>query len=98
MNKEFVRGYVCQEADQRLQSAQKEYTRQHRQRDKAERKNQRKREKAVEGSLEEVAELHQHAVAQAALLNVGQEEADTRRSPLPVPALAVTRDCRSAGA
>jgi hypothetical protein len=56
---------------------QKEYTRQQRQRDKAERKNKRKQEKAVEGSVAEVAELQQHAAAQAALLNVGREEADT---------------------
>jgi hypothetical protein len=36
----------------------------------------------------EVAELHQHAAAQAALSNVGREEADTMESPLPVPTLA----------
>jgi len=48
---------------------QKEYTRQQRQRDKAERKNQRKQEKAVEDSVDEVAEPHQHAAAQAALLS-----------------------------
>ena len=62
---------------------QKEYTRQQRQRDKAERKNQRKQEKAVKGSVDEVAELHQHAAAQAALSNVGREEADTMEESTP---------------
>ena len=56
---------------------QKEYTRQQRQRDKAERKNQRKQDKAVEGRVDEVAELREHVAAQAALFNLGAEEADT---------------------
>ena len=53
---------------------QKEHTRQQRQRDKAERRNQRKQEKPVEGNVDEVAELREHAAAQAALFNVGVEE------------------------
>jgi hypothetical protein len=56
---------------------QKEQTRQQRQRDKAERRNQRKQEKAVAGSVDEMAELREHAAEQAALFNLGEEEADT---------------------
>jgi hypothetical protein len=56
---------------------QKEQTRQQRQLDKAERKNQRKQEKAVAGSVDETAELRQHAAEQAALFNLGADEADT---------------------
>jgi len=52
---------------------QKEHTRQQRQRDKAERRNQRRQEKPVEGSADEMAELHEHARAQAALFNLGGE-------------------------
>jgi hypothetical protein len=55
---------------------QKEHTRQQRQRDKAERKNQRKQEKPVEGSVDEMAELREHAAAQAALFNIGPEESE----------------------
>ena len=53
---------------------QKEHTRQQRQRDKAERRNQRKQEKP-EGSVDEMAELRQHAAEQAALFNIGADEA-----------------------
>ena len=53
---------------------QKEHTRQQRQRDKAERRNQRKQEKPVEGNVDEMAELREHAAAQAALFNVSVEE------------------------
>lgn len=53
---------------------QKEQTRQQKQRDKAERRSQRKQEKPAEGSLDEMAELRQHAAAQAALFNLGDEE------------------------
>ena len=56
---------------------QKEHTRQQRQRDKAERRNQRKQEKAVAGGVDEMAELREHAAEQAALFNLGAEEADT---------------------
>ena len=55
---------------------QKEHTRQQRQRDKAERRNQRKQEKPVEGSVDEMAELREHAAAQAALFNLGVEETE----------------------
>jgi hypothetical protein len=53
---------------------QKEQTRQQKQRDKAERRNQRKQEKPAEGSVDEMAELREHAAAQAALFNLGAEE------------------------
>jgi hypothetical protein len=56
---------------------QKEQTRQQRQREKAERRNQRKQEKALAGSVDEVAELREHAAEQAALFNLGVEEATT---------------------
>ena len=56
---------------------QKEHTRQQRQRDKAERKNQRKQEEAVAGSVDEMAELRKHAAEQAALFNLGAGEEDT---------------------
>ena len=56
---------------------QKEHTRQQRQRDKAERRNQRKQEKPVEGNVDEMAELREHAAAQAALFNMGVEETET---------------------
>jgi hypothetical protein len=55
---------------------QKENTRQQRQQDKADRKNQRKREKAVAGSVDEMAEQRQHAAEQGAL-NLGADEAHT---------------------
>ena len=56
---------------------QREHTRQQRQRDKAERRNQRRQEKPVEGSVDEMAELREHAAAQAALFNIGAEEDET---------------------
>jgi hypothetical protein len=62
---------------------QKEHTRQQRQRDKAERKNQRKQEKPVEGSVDEMAELREHAAAQAALFNIGPEERETADDSTP---------------
>lgn len=55
---------------------QKEHTRQQRQRDKAERRNQRRQEKPVEGSADEMAELRELAAAQAALFNIGVEETE----------------------
>ena len=55
---------------------QKEHTRQQRQRDKAERRIQRRHEKPVEGSVDEMAELREHAAAQAALFNIGVEETE----------------------
>lgn len=56
---------------------QKEHTRQQRQRDKAERRSQRKQEKAPAGSVDDMAELHEHAAEQAALFNLGEDEADS---------------------
>jgi hypothetical protein len=53
---------------------QKEQTRQQKQRDKAERRVQRKEEKPVEGAVDEMAELREHAAAQAALFNLGVED------------------------
>ena len=55
---------------------QKEHTRQQRQRDKLERRNQRKQEKAVAGGVDEMAELQEHAAEQAALFNLGAAEDD----------------------
>ena len=62
---------------------QKEHTRQERQRKKAERRNQRKLEKAVAGSVDEMAELREHAAEQAALFSLGAGEADTAEDPTP---------------
>ena len=56
---------------------QKEQTRQQRQRDKAERRSQRRQEKPAEGSVDEMAELREHAAAQAALFNIGAEDTET---------------------
>jgi len=55
---------------------QKEQTRQQKQREKAERRTQRKQEKPVESNVDEMAELREHAAAQAALFNVGVEDSD----------------------
>ena len=55
---------------------QKEHTRQQRQRDKAERRNQRKQEEPVAGGVDEMAELRKHAAEQAALFNLGADDAD----------------------
>lgn len=62
---------------------QKEHTRQQRQKDKAERRNQRKQEKPVEGGVDEMAELREHAAAQAALFNLGAEESETVEESTP---------------
>ncbi len=56
---------------------QKEQARQQRQREKAERRNQRKQEKPAEASADEIAELREHAAAQAALFNIGVEDSET---------------------
>ena len=55
---------------------QKEQTRQQKQREKAERRTQRKQEKPADSNIDEMAELREHAAAQAALFNVGMEDAD----------------------
>jgi hypothetical protein len=62
---------------------QKELTRQQRQRDKAERRNQRRHEKPAEGSVDEIAELHEHAAAQADLFNIGAEKTETAKESAP---------------
>jgi len=62
---------------------QKEHTRQQRQKDKAERRSQRKQEKPLDGSVDEMAELREHAAAQAALFNIGTEETDTVEDSTP---------------
>lgn len=56
---------------------QKEHIRQQRQRDKAERRNQRKQQKAVGGDVDGMAELREHAAEQAALFDLGAERANT---------------------
>jgi hypothetical protein len=63
---------------------QKELTRQQKQRDKAERKNQRRQEKSAGVSGHEMAELHEHAGAQAELFNIGVGKTETAGSPHPV--------------
>ena len=62
---------------------QKEQTRQQRQRDKAERRSQRKQEKPAEGSVDEMAELREHAEAQAALFNLGADEPRSAEESIP---------------
>ena len=64
---------------------QKEHTRQQRQRDKAERRNERKQQKPAEssGSVDEMAELRQHAAAQAALFNIGAEDTEPSEESTP---------------
>lgn len=62
---------------------QKEQTRQQRQKDKAERKNQRKQEDIVAVSIDEMDILSQHAAEQAALFNVGAEESDSAEQSAP---------------
>jgi hypothetical protein len=55
---------------------QKEQTRQQKQREKAERRTQRKQEKPTDSNVDEMAELREHAAAQAALFNLGVEDSD----------------------
>jgi len=40
----------------------------------------RKQDKPAPGSVDEMAELREHAAAQAALFNIGAEETDTEES------------------
>jgi hypothetical protein len=56
---------------------QKEHTRQQKQKDKAERRNERKQQKPAESSVDEMAELREHAAAQAALFNIGAGDTET---------------------
>jgi hypothetical protein len=60
-----------------LTKRQKEQTRQQKQRDKAERRSLRKQDQPAPGGVDEMAELREHAAAQAALFNIGAEETDT---------------------
>ena len=62
---------------------QKEQTRQQRQKDKAERRNQRKQEDIVAGSVDEMDVLRQHAAEQAALFNIGAEESESTEQSSP---------------
>jgi hypothetical protein len=62
---------------------QKENARQQKQRDKAERRNQRKQDKPAEGTADEMAELREHAAAQAALFNIGAEDTETAEESTP---------------
>jgi hypothetical protein len=62
---------------------QKEQTRQQRQRDKAERRNLRKQDTPAPASVDEMAELREHAAAQAALFNIGVEETDAAEESAP---------------
>lgn len=57
---------------------QKEQTRQQKQRDKVERKNQRKQEqeKTVKSEDDDMAELREHAAAQAAMFQIGSDESE----------------------
>jgi len=61
---------------------QKEHTRQQRQRDKAERRKERKQAKPLEDSVDEIAQLHEHAAEQAALFNLGADELNTDESEI----------------
>ena len=71
------RGNVMPRGRSTFTKRQKEHTRQQRQRDKAERRNQRKQEGTVGENVDEMAELRKHAAEQAALFNVGTEDTDT---------------------
>jgi hypothetical protein len=62
---------------------QKEQTRQQRQREKAERRSQRKQETPAPGSLDEMAELREHAAAQAAMFNLGTDESGSEAEVQP---------------
>jgi hypothetical protein len=53
---------------------QREHTRQQRQRDKAERKKERKEAKPAGDSVDEMAQLREHAAEQAALFNSDTDE------------------------
>ena len=61
---------------------QKEQTRQQKQREKLERRMQRKQEKPTSDSLDDMAVLHQHAAAQAALFNVGDHDRGTEETSI----------------
>lgn len=59
---------------------QKEQARQQRQKDKALRRDERKQSKP-DNPGDDLAELQEHAAAQAALFHVGQDESSSEESP-----------------
>jgi hypothetical protein len=77
------RGYVCLEADQLLQSVTRNTPCNRDKGTKAERRHQESRKKAVEGSMDDMAELREHAAAQVALFNIGAEETETAAESAP---------------
>ena len=83
MNEERCEGIAMQRGRSTFTKRQKEHTRQQRQKDKAERRNQRKQEKSVEGSVDEMAALRENAAAQAALFNISFEGAGTAEESTP---------------
>jgi len=83
---EYVLGICMPRSQSTFIKRQKELTRQQKQRDKAERKNQRRQEKSAGVSGYEMAELHEHAAAQADLFNIGVGKTETSGSPHPVAA------------
>jgi hypothetical protein len=78
-----IQGILMPRGRSTFTKRQKEHTRQQRQRDKAERRNQRKEGKVVAGSVDEVAEMRAHAAEQAALFDLGAEQADTAEESSP---------------
>ena len=58
---------------------QKEQTRQQKQRDKAERRTQRKQEKPADGSVDEMAELREHAAGSGGVVQPGRRRIGSRR-------------------
>ena len=83
MTENYVGGTCMPRGRSTFTKRQKEHARQQRQRDKAERKNQRRQENPVESSVDEMAELREHAAAQAALFNIGVEETETPEESTP---------------
>lgn len=75
---------ICMPGDRStFTKRQKELTRQQRQKDKAERRNQRRQEKPAGDSGYGMAELHEHAAAHAALFNVSVKETETAEESTP---------------
>ena len=83
MTENYVGGTCMPRGRSTFTKRQKERARQQRQRDKAERRNQRRQEKPAEGSVDEIAELHEHAAAQSALFNSGVEATETAKESTP---------------
>ena len=89
INKNNIGGMSMPRGRSTFTKRQKEQTRQQRQREKAERRTQRKEEKPQPGSIDEMAELREHAAAQAALFNVGEDESDDAEEPAPNSELGI---------